>query len=158
LTPPCCSPLVPLTSDCTGCYLRCVSGVAEQQTGGVEAVLSGHGGDVLSVAWSPSFGTLASASADGTVRVWKTREHTVPHLHLVPPYTCTGNVLLVPHRTTAPLTCCACAGVVRLRRCACWRVTGIACVPLHGTAAETSSPPAPATVPSGCGQCPRGNC
>jgi WD40 repeat protein len=39
-------------------------------TGKVFATLKGHTEAVLSVSWSPDGKTLASASADNTVKVW----------------------------------------------------------------------------------------
>lgn len=59
----------------TGCHDGMVN-LFNSQTGGLDAILSGHEDDVLSVAWSPAFDVLASGSADCTVRVWNTRNHS----------------------------------------------------------------------------------
>ncbi|MFX1355008.1 MAG: TIR domain-containing protein [Promethearchaeota archaeon] len=52
---------------------RCVKGEGrlwDARTGKSLAILNGHAGALLSVAWRPNLAQLASASSDGTVRLW----------------------------------------------------------------------------------------
>ena len=58
-------------------------------------VLSGHGGPVLCVAWSPIESRVASGSSDGTVRVWDPREAGEPLMPL-------GHTSEIKHVAWAP--------------------------------------------------------
>lgn len=54
-------------------------------TGKLRARLSGHTNQIYSMAWSAASGLLASASSDGTVRLWDVRQNqAVQTLHSAP--------------------------------------------------------------------------